>query len=174
MLGGKKFTKLDLKHAYFQIELDAESKPLVTINTHQGLFQYERLPFGVSAAPSIFQRVMDNLLQGIPGVCVYLDDILITGSTEDEHLQHLDEGLTLKKLKCSFLLESVEYLGHTISMEGLHTSESKVQAILGAPALKDVSQLRSFLDLVNYYSKFLPDLASKLAPLYKLLQKTSK
>ena len=180
--GGKKFTKLDLKHAYLQIELDAESKPLVTINTHRGLFQYERLPFGVSAAPSIFQRVMDNLLQGIPGVCVYLDDILITGSTEDEHLKHLDEvlmklskaGLTLKKSKCSFLLEAVEYLGHTISKEGLHTSESKVQAILGAPAPKDVSELRSFLGLVNYYSKFLPDLASKLAPLYKLLQKTCK
>ena len=176
---GQQFSKLDLKHAYQQIELDDESKPLVTISTHKGLFQYERLPFGVSSAPSIFQRVMDNLLQGIPGVCVYLDDILITGSTEEEHLQHLDEvltrlskaGLTLKKSKCAYLLKSVEYLGHTISKEGLHTSDSKVRAVLEAPAPRDVSELRSFLGLVNYYGKFLPDLASELAPLYKLLQK---
>ena len=151
----------------------------MTISTHKGLFQYERLPFGVSSAPSIFQRVMDNLLQGIPGVCVYLDDILITGSTEEEHLQHLDDvltrlskaGLTLKKSKCAYLLKSVEYLGHTISKEGLHTSDSKVRAVLEAPAPRDVSELRSFLGLVNYYGKFLPDLASELAPLYKLLQK---
>ncbi|XP_064400577.1 uncharacterized protein K02A2.6-like [Halichondria panicea] len=116
--GRKKFTKLDLKHAYQQIELDEESKPLTTINTHKGLFQYDCLPFGVSSAPSIFQRVMENLLQGIPGVCIYIDDILITGHTEEEHLEHLTEvltrlskaGLTLKKVKCSFFLDSVEYL----------------------------------------------------------------
>ena len=165
---------------YQQIGLDDESKPLVTISTHKGLFQYERLPFGVSSAPSIFQRVMDNLLQGIPGVCVYLDDILITGSTEEEHLQHLDEVLTrlskasltaLKKSKRAYLLKSVKYLGRTISKEGLHTSDLKVQAVLEAPAPRDVSELRSFLGLVNYCGKFLPDLASELAPLYKLLQK---
>ena len=119
---------------------------------------------------------MDNLLQGIPGVCVYLNDILITGSTEEEHFQHLDEvltrlskaGLTLKKSKCAYLLKSVEYLGHTISKDRLHTSDSKVRAVLEAPAPRDVSELRSFL---GHYGKFLPDLASELAPLYKLLQK---
>ncbi|XP_064395566.1 uncharacterized protein K02A2.6-like [Halichondria panicea] len=148
--GGKKFTKLDLKHAYQQIELDEESKPLTTINTHKGLFQYDRLPFGVSSAPSIFQRVMENLLQGIPGVCIYIDDILITGHTEEEHLEHLTEvltrlskaGLTLKKAKCSFFLDSVEYLGHIISKDGLHTSESKVKAVLEAPSPKNVPELR--------------------------------
>ncbi len=114
---------------------------------------------------------MENLLQGIPGVCIYIDDILITGHTEEEHLEHLAEvftrlskaGLTLKKAKCSFLLDPVEYLGHIISKDGLHTSESKVKAVLEAPSP------RSFLGLVNYYGKFLPDLASFLAPLYALL-----
>ncbi len=116
---------------------------------------------------------MENLLQGIPGVCIYIDDILITGHTEEEHLEHLTEvltrlskaGLTLKKAKCSFFLDSVEYLGHIISKDGLHTSESKVKAVLEAPSPKNVPELRSFLGLVNYYGKFLPDLASVLAAL---------
>lgn len=159
------------------VVMDEESRQYVTINTHKGLFRYNRLPFGVSSAPSIFQRIMENLLQGIPGVTVYLDDICVTGRTEEEHLQHLEEtlkrlkeaGMRLKKGKCEFLLPTVEYLGHIISEEGLHTSDTKMEAICQAPTPKNVSQLRSFLGLVNYYGKFLPDLATILAPLYKLL-----
>ena len=177
--GGRKFSKLDLSHAYQQLELDKSSRPYVTINTHKGLFTYNRLPFGVSSAPSIFQRVMETVLQGIDGVCVYIDDILVTGATDDQHLDHLDKvlkrlqeaGLKLKKDKCSYLLPSVEYLGHIISAEGLQTSDSKVSGIVNAPTPKSVSELRSFLGLVNYYHKFLPDLATTLAPLYALLQK---
>ena len=74
---------LDLTHAYLQLELDDESKKLVTINTQKRLFQYNRLPFGVSAAPSIFQRTIEGVLRGIPNVCVYLDDILITEKTKE-------------------------------------------------------------------------------------------
>ena len=122
---------------------------------------------------------MDTLLQGIPGVCVSIDDILITGKNDEEHLAHLiavlnrlsESGMRLKREKCSFLLPSVEYLGHVISAEGLKTSDSKVKAVTNAPIPTNVSELRSFLRLVNYYSKFLPDLASTLAPLYSLLQK---
>ena len=180
--GGKKFTKLDLSHAYQQVQLDEASRQYVTINTHKGLFQYNRLPFGVSSAPSIFQRIMETLLQGIPGVCVYIDDILITGRTDQEHLEHLAEmlrrlkeaGMRLKKGKCAYLLPSVEYLGHTISAEGLRTADSKVEAIVNAPAPKNVAELRSFLGLVNYYAKFLPNLATTLSPLYTLLRKHQK
>ena len=81
LAGSKTFSKLDMSHAYLQVPLDEASRQLVTINTHKGLFEYQRLPFGIASAPSIFQRVMENLLQRIPRVCVYLDDILITGST---------------------------------------------------------------------------------------------
>ena len=180
--GGKRFSKLDLSHAYQQLKLDDESRQYVTINTHKGLFTYNRLPFGVSSAPSIFQRVMENLLQGIPGVCVYIDDILVTGRTDAEHLDHLaqvlqrlqDAGMRLKRAKCSFLLPSVEYLGHVICAEGLCTSDAKVGAIVNAPAPRNVTELRSFLGLVNYYGKFLPDLATTLSPLYQLLQKRKK
>ena len=88
---GKAFTKLDMSQAYQQLLLDEDSKKYVVINTHKGLFCYNRLPFGISSAPGIFQRVMECLLQGIPGVTIYLDDILITGSSTEEHLHTLDK-----------------------------------------------------------------------------------
>ena len=121
--GGDIFTKLDLAHAYQQLLLDERSSKLTTINTTKGLFRFNRLPFGVSAAPAIFQRTMENLLQGIPHVCIYLDDILITGSTDAEHLQNLSEvlhrlaeaGMRLKQDKCCFMMPQVQYLGHVIS-----------------------------------------------------------
>ena len=179
LAGGKKFTKLDIAHAYQQIPLDEDSRSSVTINTHKGLFRYNRLPFGVHSAPAIFQRAMEGLLRDIPSTVVYLDDILITGKTEEEHLQNIDEvmtrledeGLTLKKEKCQFMLDKVEYLGHTISADGLKPSESKTRAIVDAPQPQNVSQLRSFLGMVNYYGKFLPKISTKLAPMYRLLKK---
>ena len=122
---------------------------------------------------------MDNLLQGIPKVCVYLDDILVTGATEAEHLHNLQEvlsrleqtGMHLKKDKCAFLLPQVEYLGHQISQKGLHPTKEKVRAIVEAPAPQNVTQLKSFLGMLNYYGKFLPNLSTMLAPLYSLLHK---
>ena len=90
---GKKFTKLDFGQAYQQLPLHPDSRQYVVINTHKELFQYTHLPFGISSATGIFQKEMDNLLAGIPGVSVYLDDILVTGVTEQEHLQSLEEVL---------------------------------------------------------------------------------
>jgi hypothetical protein len=166
--GGKVFSKLDLAHAYLQVPLEESSKTPVTINTPKGLFHYNRLPFGVSAVSSIFQRTMENLLQG---------DILVMGRTEEEHLRNLDQvltrlkdaGMRLTRKKCEFMLPEVEYLGHRISAHGLQPTGEKVQAI--ANAQEDKSQLQSFLGLINYYAKFLPHLSTTLAPLYALLQK---
>ena len=91
---GRPFSKVDLASAYQQIVLDEESREYTTINTHKGLYQYTRLPFGVASAPAIFQRTIENILQGIKHVCVYLDDILVTGTTEEEHLHNLDQVLS--------------------------------------------------------------------------------
>ena len=108
--GGRIFSKLDLSQAYQQVLLEDVSRDLVTINTQKGLFRYTRLPFGVSSAPGIFQRVMEEVLQGIPNVVVYLDDILAASTSEEEHVKLLDAilsriqaaGLRLHKFKCTF------------------------------------------------------------------------
>ncbi len=90
---GEKFTKLDLSQAYQQLTLDNSSQEYVVINTHKGLFKYTRMPYGISSAPGIFQRTMEVLLQGIPGVTVYIDDILVTGKDDQDHLKSLNEVL---------------------------------------------------------------------------------
>ncbi len=180
--GGKFFSKLDMSSAYLQLPLAEESKQYVTINTHKGLFQFNRLPFGVASAPAIFQRTMETLLPGLTGVSVYLDDILITGSTLDEHLQNLTRvlekldtsGLRVNRKKCAFLLASIDYLGHVLDQDGLHPTEEKIRAIRDAPEPENLSQLRSFIGLLNYYGKFLPNLSSTLSPLYLLLKKSQK
>ena len=140
--------------------LSDSSKKYTTINTTKGLFEYKRLPFGISSAPAIFQQAMKGLLQDLPGVIVYLDNGLVTGPNKEEHLKNLDKvmdrlksaGVTLKQPKCIFLAPSVEYLGHLIDKDGLHPAPEKVQAIQDAPEPRNLSELKSFFGLLNYYS----------------------
>ena len=182
LAGGKAFSKLDLSHAYQQVLLDPECRKYVTINTHRGLYQYNRLPFGVASAPAVFQQLMEIVFQGAKGVVCYLDDVLVTGASEQEHIQNLEEvlrrlkqwGFRLKKAKCYLLQPSVEYLGFKVDADGLHTTTSKVEAILNSPQPTDVRQLRSFLGLVHYYGRFVPDLATITHPLNELLRKNKK
>ena len=172
------YTKLDTSQAYQQIEL---SKKYVMINTHKGLFQYNRLPFGVSSAPAIFQRVMESLLQDIPNICVYINNILVAGKTYQEHINSLvkvlaqlsEAGLHLKKEKC-FTTPSVTYLGYCIDKDGIHPTMEKVKAINKAPQPQNVTQLKAYLGLLSYYNRFLPHLPTVLTPLYKLLYKGVK
>ena len=113
MTGAKVFSKLDLSHAYLQLQLEEESKEFVTISTHKGLFRYNRLPFGVAAAPAIFQRTMEGILQDIPHVQVCIDDILVADSSREEHIKTLAKvlsrlqqvGANLKKEKCKFMID---------------------------------------------------------------------
>ena len=153
------------------VPLATESQKYMTVNTHKGLFKYKRLPFGVASAPSIFQRVMGTLLQGIAGVCVYPDDIVITGRSEQEHLHNLTQVLSRSRNASNMCIHAPVCLlpSHVISAKGLHTAESKVKAVVDAPELR---KLRSFLGMVTYYGKFLSDLTTVLAPLYRLLRQT--
>lgn len=152
LAGGKYFSKIDLTHAYQQLKLSENSRDLVTVNTHRGLYRYTRLPFGVASAPAIFQKVMDTVLQGLPGVICYLDDILVSGTTEEENLKNVEQvlirlqqyGIKAKKEKCVFLAKTVEYLGHRVDSTGLHTLNNKVAAITKAPKPRNVQELRSF------------------------------
>ena len=175
--GGEKFTKLDMSQAYQQLQLDHESKRYTTINTHKGLFQYNRLPNGISSAPGIFQRNMENLSQNIPYVIARVDDILVSCANDGDHFKNLEEvfkrlakaGLQLKKGKCVFIEPQVTYLGHSVSKEGIQPMEDKVEAITNAPPPRNVSELKSYLGMINYYQKFLPNLSSVLALLHRLL-----
>lgn len=112
----------------------------------------------------------------------YIDDTLVTGKTDTENLKNLNEvlrhlqahGIRMKQNKCSFMQESVEYLGHRLDAEGIRATPEKVAAIMRAPMPTNVQQLRSFLGLLNYYHKFLPNLATIVQPLNELLQKNRK
>ena len=178
---GKIFTKLDLTAAYQQMLLDDDSSKLVVINTPQGLYRYTRLPFGVASPLAVFQQAIDSTLQGMSHVICYIDDILITGTIAAEHDNNLEEvlkrlqehGFHLKQEKCSFFKESVKYLGHCISADGVHTTKEKTQAIYEAPEPRNVQELRCFLGLLNYYMKFIPNLASLLHPLHELPKRTT-
>ncbi|XP_064396342.1 uncharacterized protein K02A2.6-like [Halichondria panicea] len=181
LVKGKTFSTIDLKQAYLQMKLDAQSRKYVVINTHRGLFRYTRLPYGVSSAPGLFQRAMEQMLRGIPGVVVYMDDILITGQTNVEHLNSLEEvlrrlteaGLRAKKTKCHFMEPQVVFLGHVVDEKGLHPMPSKMKAIQEAPKPKNVTELKSYLGLLTYYGKFMGNLSTTLAPLYTLLKKST-
>ena len=125
---------------------------------------------------------MESLLKGIPCVVSYLDDILISGSTVEENMDTLEQvlsrlekaGLKLQQRKCTFMIPEVVYLGHKIDAQGLHPLAEKVEAVQAAPVPKNVSELKSYLGLLSYYGKFLPNLSSTLAPLYELLKSTVK
>ncbi len=181
MGGARVFTKLDLTSAYLQLELTEKSKPLLVINSHKGLYEFQRLSFGIATAPSIFQSVMDQVLQGIPHAECLLDDILIGTSTEEEHepalhdvLKRLDAyGIRVNLDKCKFKVNSVEYLGHRIDGDGIHPLQDKVKAITEAPPPQNLTELRAFLGMINYYGKFMGNMSTVLAPLYSLLKANS-
>ena len=176
--GGQSFTKIDVKQAYHQMEVDEDSQEYLTINIHQGLYRYNRLVFGITSAPAIWQRSIDQVLDGVGGTSCILDDIIITGKNDQEHLDHLEEvlkrlqehGLRINREKCDFFQKKVTYCGHEVDRDGLHKTQEKIDAVVNAPRPENVQQVRSFLGLVNYYHKFLPNLATTLNPLNQLLE----
>ncbi|BHF75482.1 hypothetical protein SprV_0501857800 [Sparganum proliferum] len=160
------------------IEVALESRELLTTNTHRGLFQYTRLPFGVKTVPALFQQTMNAMLSGTPGTAGYLNDIIVGRSPAELQdrvcavLERVQEyGFCLRSEKCQFFLESIKYLGFVFDVNGRHPDPENILAIQRMPAPKNVSQLRSFLGLISYYSAFLSSLHDVRAPLNRLLQK---
>lgn len=182
MQGGKIFSTLDMSDAYFQIELSDSAKKMCVINTPLGLYRYNRLPFGVSSAPAIFQSVMDKMVSGLEGVAVYLDDIIITGTNETEHWKNFesviqrmqDFGFRLRPEKCHFLMKKVEYLGFEISEEGRRPSPTACEAVRDLPRPASTDEVKAFLGKIGYYSKFISQMSTKAAPLYAMLKAQAK
>ncbi|XP_031346519.1 uncharacterized protein K02A2.6-like [Photinus pyralis] len=174
--GSEFYCVIDLKGAYQQLQISESSKELFTINTHIGLFRFNRLTYGVSSAPGIFQCIMDAILSGLPKTKCYLDDILVHGSSLNECYQNVENVLNrlkgynvkVNESKCQLFETSVEFLGHKLDRLGVHPTNEKIECIQKAPSPQNMTQLKSYLGLLNFYGKFIPMLSSKLKPLYDL------
>lgn len=179
---GKKFSTIDFSHAYTHIALDPDSQDITTINSHCGLYRYKRLPYGISSCAAIFQRTMEAIFKDIPNTVIYFDNLYITGFDDANHLKTLEtvlercekRGLNIKRSKCEFLKDEIDFLGYRLTKDGLLPQPKKIAAIMKAPRPNNVHELKSYLGMLNYYSKFLPNLSNQLAPLYDLLKKDMK
>ncbi|XP_062699441.1 uncharacterized protein K02A2.6-like [Aedes albopictus] len=177
--GSTVFCSLDLEGAYTQLLLTDRSKRFMVINTIKGLYTYNRLPQGASSSAAIFQKVMDQVLCDLENVSVYLDDVLIAGKDFNDCRKKL--FLVLERLakanikvnlkKCKFFVSQLPYLGHVLTDKGLLPCPDKVKTIREAKAPRSVSELKAFLGLVTYYSKFIPNLSTRISCLYNLLKK---
>ena len=177
----KIFSTLDLASGYWQIALDEKTKHKTAFITHDNLYQFKRLPFGLVNAPATFQMIMNLILKGLTWkhCLVYIDDIIVWSDNFENHLQHLDlifqrlreANLTLKPTKCVFAKSEVTYLGHIISHDGIKVDPSKIQAVQSFPLPRNQHDIRSFLGLANYYRKFVKGFSKIALPLNRLLTK---
>jgi len=179
-LAGKKYyAKLDNVAGFHQLKVDENSRKYTVISTPFGLYEWTRVPFGIKTAPGTYQQRMDNfVLKGLLGTAAicYIDDTLVVGETEDEFLKNLDLVLSalknfnvrLKVEKCSIGYESIQFLGHLFNSEGYQLTEERKQGIRDLSAPKSLTQLRSFLGLVNFTREFIPNLSEVLVPITEL------
>ncbi len=176
--GSKWFTVLDLKSGYYQIEVEEADKAKTAFVCPLGFWEFNRIPQGVTNAPSTFQRLMEKCMGDInlKEVLVFLDDLIVFSQTREEHERRLlrvlsrlkEYGLKLSPEKCRFFQTSVKYLGHIVSKHGVETDPEKIEAIKTWPCPKNLKELRSFLGFSGYYRRFIKDYAQIVKPLNEL------
>ena len=162
-----------------QLPLDDESKQYAVINTVDGLYQCQFLPYGMTASSGVFQSFITKTLHNIPNLIIYQDDMLILTHDHNSHVKVLRQVLTTLKnagiklniKKCKFFVDSVQYLGHIFDKSGVRPNPDKTRCILEAPAPQNVKQVQAFVCLCNYYSRFIPNFATVMKLLYSLLEK---
>ena len=153
------FTTLDLMRGYHQVKMTEESKAKTAFACYRGLYQFCRMPFGLTNTPAMFQRLMDKLFNGWNFVFIYLDDILIASRNFEEHISHVTEvlqrlqdvGLKVKPSKCRFAEKQVDYLGFSISAAGVHPTHRNILAVKKFPRPQTVKEVKQFLGLANFY-----------------------
>jgi hypothetical protein len=166
------FSQIDFSGACLQVELDEDWKRLCNINTHRGIYEYQRLPFLVKSAPDIFQAIMDNMRAGLPFATAYLDSIVVVSRSLDDRRRHLHAVLDVineyvfrvRLGLCSFFQTCVKYLRFIVDKDGRRPHPKKVTAIENMPA-STIITLRSFLGLVSYYQSFVPNMRFIRQPL---------
>ncbi|XP_041485958.1 uncharacterized protein K02A2.6-like [Lytechinus variegatus] len=177
--GAKYFSKLDASSGFWQIQLDEDSSKLCTFITPYGRYRFLRLPFGICSAPEVFHKIIHNLFVDIPGVNTMMDDIVVWGSTQEEHDDRLRKvldiaqksNLKLNRDKCEFNVNQMTFIGDLISQDGVRPDPKKVAAIrnMARPTCKQ--DIQRFLGMINYQAKFIPNLSTRSAPLRILLDK---
>ena len=174
--GSTVFSKLDLRWGFHQIELHEDSRDITTFITHEGLFRYKRLSFGVNAAPEKYQHVIRQAIAGVEGVVNIADDLIVHGKNTSEHDQNLhkllaklqEKNLTLRCDKCTFRMNKVVFMGILLSQHGIGPTEEKVRAVKEASRPTSATEVRSFLGLVGFSSRFIQDFATIAEPLRAL------
>jgi hypothetical protein len=182
--GAKFFSKIDLRSGYHQVRIHPDDVPKTAFRTRYGHFEFLVLPFGLTNAPATFMHLMQSIFGPHLDVfvIVFLDDILIFSKTENEHKQHVRKVLELlrkhklfaKKSKCEFFQQSVSFLGHVVSAEGISMEQDKVKAITDWPRPKSSTEVRSFLGLAGYYRRFVQGFSRIASPLTELLHNDHK
>lgn len=177
----KYFTTLDLASGFHQIKMSPKDQAKTAFSVPLGHYEYTRMPFGLKNAPATFQRLMNNVLVGLQGLkCfVYLDDIVVYGSSLQDHNMKLKEvfdrlsqhNLKLQPDKCEFLKKEVMYLGHLITQNGVKPDPKKIEAIQNYPIPKTPKDIKAFLGLAGYYRRFIENFSKLSQPLTKLLKK---
>ncbi|XP_063682609.1 uncharacterized protein K02A2.6-like [Bolinopsis microptera] len=176
IVGGKLFTKLDIRAAYNSLKLRECDQKIVTLNTHKGLFSPTSLPFGISSAGPIFERKIDDTLRKTENTAWRVDDILITGPDDESHMKNVrtvitaleKEGYKCRLDKCVFMEPKVTFLGHEVSADGIRPLSSKVETIVRAPYPTTRAEMISFLGGAQYYSRFIPNMSTVVEPLNRL------
>lgn len=175
------FSTFDADSGFWQISIRPEDRAKTAFTSPFGLFEFNRMPFGLCNAPATFQRLMDVVLSGLlwRTCLVYMDDIIVFGRSFEEHMDNLTQvldalraaNITLKPSKCKLFCEEIQFLGHVVSAEGVATDPQKVSKIKDMPAPRNAHEVRIFTGLTGYYRKFIKDYATIAEPLNRLLRK---
>lgn len=173
------FSTLDANKGFYQIRLDEESSKMTTFSTPYGRYRFLRMPFGISSAPEIFHKTFKAIFEGIEGVQIYIDDILVVGKDKEEHDQRLrqvlerakENGVKFNKKKCNLEAKEVRFMGHILTKEGIRVDEDRVEAIRRIPTPKTVTELQRFLGMVTYVSRFIPNLSEMSVNLRNICKK---
>ena len=177
--GSTVLSRLDLKWGFHQVKLETKSRRITAFITDRGLFQYKRLMFGITSAPEKYQKIVKDVLIGCKGNANIAENLIIHGCGIKEHDENLlaalrrlrERGLTLNEKKCQFRLSKLTFFGHDLSSKGIAPSEEKVSAVQNAKPSQSTAEVRSFLGLVQYCTKFLPDFSQVAEPLRTLTRK---